>query len=110
MSNPYKDNRSYLIYMLKWLSIYLGISLALSFIFRFPLSLIAFIGVFFAIQFARAYVRNRSSGGMQLRGFFNPYSSSMFGLKPITYYCMNCGEPHNKRECPKCGSKMKRIS
>ena len=109
MSSPYKDNRSYILYMLKWLGIYLGISLALSFLLRFPYSFIAFIGVFFAIQFARAYVRNKRSGGMPLRKFFNPYSSSTFGLKPITYYCMNCGAPHDKRECPKCGSKMKRI-
>lgn len=111
MSSPFKDNRSYILYMLKWLGIYLGISLALSFLLRFPYSFIAFIGVFFAIQFARAYLRNKRSGGTQLRGFFNPYSSSssMFGLKPITYYCMNCGEPHNKRECPKCGSKMKKV-
>ena len=109
MSSPYKDNKSYLLYLLKWMGIYLGISLALSFMLRFPLSLIAFIGIFFLIQFARAYVRNRKSGRMQLRGFFNPYSSSMFELKPVTYYCMNCGASHNQRECPKCGSKMKRL-
>jgi Zn finger protein HypA/HybF involved in hydrogenase expression len=33
----------------------------------------------------------------------------MFGFKPVNYYCMNCGTKHNDRECPKCGSKMKRI-
>lgn len=91
------------------MGIYVGISVALSFILRFPLSFIAFIGVFFVIQFARAYMRNRKSGGMQLRRFFNPYSSSMFGLKPVKYYCINCGTQHNQRECPKCGSKMKRL-
>jgi hypothetical protein len=94
--------------MLKWIGIYFGISLALSSVLRFPLSMIAFIGVFLVIQFARAYVRYRKSGGMKLRGLFNP-SSSTFGLKPIKYYCMNCGTSHNQRDCPNCGSRMKRV-
>jgi hypothetical protein len=94
--------------MLMWMGIYFGISLVIFSLFEFPLSLITFIVVFFFVQLARAYLRNRKSGGMNLRGLFNS-SSSTFGFKRIKYYCMNCGTPHNQRDCPNCGSRMKKV-
>jgi len=42
-------------------------------------------------------VRNKRSGGMQLRGFFNPNSSSMFGLKPIINPVDTSAAPTKKR-------------
>ncbi len=27
----------------------------------------------------------------------------------LKYYCMSCEAQHKQAECPKCGSKMKRI-
>jgi rubrerythrin len=74
------------------------------------MSLVVFFVVFLLIQFARAYIHNKKSGEMKFRNFFSPSSSSsMFGFRPVKYYCMNCGTPHNLRECPKCGSKLKRV-
>ena len=105
MSDPYRDNRSYIFHLLKWLGIYLGISIGLSLMIPFPMSFIAFLGVFILIQFVRRYLR---SGTTQFGGFFTP-SSSMFGLKPLKYYCISCGHQHNQRACPKCGSMMKRV-
>lgn len=104
------DNKQYVGELLIWLGIYLFISIAISFVFRFPMSLVVFFVVFLLIQFVRAYVRNKKSGKMKFRDFFSPSSSSsMFGFRPVKYYCMNCGTPHNLRECPKCGSRSKRV-
>jgi rubrerythrin len=36
-------------------------------------------------------------------------SSSMFGDNALKYYCMSCGTQHKQVECPKCGSKMKKV-
>ena len=109
MSSPFGDKRSYLVNLLMWLGIYLGISLASSLIFDFPLSLIAFLLAFILIQIGRGYIRQRKEGGIKFRNFFSPQSSSMYGFKPVNYYCMNCGTKHNDRECPNCGSRMKRV-
>jgi hypothetical protein len=104
------SNKSNIGELIIWLGIYLFISIAISFVFRFPMSLIIFFVVFLLIQFARAYVRNKKSGEMKVRDFFKPSSSSsMFGFRQVKYYCMNCGTPHNLRECPKCGSRLKRV-
>ena len=104
------ENKSYLGGLLIWLGIYLFISIAISFVFSFPMSLVVFLVVFLLIQFARAYVRNKKTGEMKFRYFFSPSSfSSMFGFRSVKYYCMNCGTPHNLRECPKCGSRMKMV-
>jgi hypothetical protein len=105
MSNPYRDNRSYIFHLLKWLGIYLAISIALSLMIPFPMSFIAFLGVFILIQFVRRYLE---SGNNQFSGFFTQ-PSSMFGFKSLKYYCISCGQQHNQRACPKCGSKMKRV-
>jgi hypothetical protein len=109
MSSPYGDKRSYLVNLIIWLGIYLTISAAVSLVFKFPLSLVVFLLVFILIQIARRYIRQRQGGVTTFRNFFNPYSSSMFGFKPVNYYCMNCGTKHNMRECPKCGSRTKRV-
>lgn len=102
------DNRSTVRNFLMWLGIYLFISIGISFIFNFPTSLVIFFLVFLIIQFVRIYYRNKKTG-MKARDIFSSSSSSMFGFRPVKYYCMNCGTPHNLRGCPKCGSKMKRV-
>jgi hypothetical protein len=105
MSDPYRGNTSFIFHLLKWLGIYFGISIGLSLFIPFPMSFIAFVGVFVLIQFVRRYLR---SGSNQFGGFFDQPSSN-FGFKPIKYYCMICGQQHNLRACPKCGSKMKKL-
>jgi|SRR4030095_4203991 hypothetical protein len=105
MSDPYRVNRSYILHLLKWLGVYLGISIGLSLLIPFPMSFIAFLGVFIVIQFVRRYL---GSGINQYGGFFGQ-PSSVLGFKPLKYYCMSCGQQHNQKACPKCGSKMKRV-
>jgi hypothetical protein len=39
-------------------------------------------------------------------------SSTGFGFgstNKLNYYCMNCGNKHNHRECPKRGSRLKKA-
>jgi rubrerythrin len=33
----------------------------------------------------------------------------MYGDNSLKYYCMSCGTQHKQVECPKCGSKMKKV-
>ena len=49
-----------------------------------------------------------------IREFFklashNSLSQSHDGYRRVKYFCMKCGNEHNKILCPKCGSKMKRL-
>lgn len=105
MSDPYGGNRSFILHILKWLAVYIVISIGLAMFIPFPMSFIAFIGVFILIQFVRRYL---ASGNNQFGGFFGQ-PSSMLGFNPIKYYCISCGHQHNQRACPMCGSKMKKL-
>jgi hypothetical protein len=33
-----------------------------------------------------------------------------FAYRRLIFYCMRCGNPHNKVACPRCGSKAVRAS
>jgi len=87
-----------------------GISIAISMLVPFPVSLLAIIGIFILLNF---YMRNRMLRrmGMGIGGMFGSISSSssMFGDSSVKYYCMTCGTQHKQTSCPKCGSKMKKI-
>jgi hypothetical protein len=88
-----------------------GISIAISMLVPFPVSLLAIIGIFILLNF---YMRNRMlrKMGMGIGGMFGSISSSsssMFGDSSVKYYCMSCGTQHKQTSCPKCGSKMKKI-
>jgi Zn finger protein HypA/HybF involved in hydrogenase expression len=84
-----------------------GISIAISLLLPFPISLITIIGVFILLNF---YMRKRmmSRMGRGELGMFGSMSS-MFGDNSLKYYCMSCGTKHKEAACPKCGSKMKRV-
>jgi hypothetical protein len=89
-----------------WMAIYIGISFAISLILPFPISLIAFLGLFILINILRA--RNvLKKMSIDMKGLINP--SQMQDYSPIKYYCMSCGKEHKEIECPNCGSKMKRV-
>ena len=87
-----------------WLGISLGISIAISLLLPFPISLVTTIGVFILISF---YVRKRTMqragmGGGRV-GMFGSMSSSsssssssMFGDNALKYYCMSCGTQHKQ--------------
>lgn len=97
------NNKQFLGQQLLWLSISLGISLAISMLLPFPISLVVIIGVFILINFfMRKRVINKMSGmGMG--------SGTIFGDNTLKFYCMSCGTRHKESACPKCGSKMKRL-
>ena len=107
----FNNNKQFLINQIMWLGISLGISIAISLLLPFPISLVTTIGVFILISF---YVRKRTMqragmGGGRVGMFGSMSPSSMFGDSSLKYYCMSCGTQHKQAACPKCGSKMKKV-
>jgi hypothetical protein len=101
------NNKQFLLNQIMWLGISFGISITISMLVPFPISLVTIIGVFILLNF---YMRNRMMKRMGMGGMFGSMSpSSMFGDNSIKYYCMSCGTQHKQAACPKCGSKMKRV-
>jgi hypothetical protein len=91
-----------------WFAISIAISLIISILLPFPLSLVTILGVFILLSF---YMRKRMMSRMGIGGAGGMFGSmySMFGDNPLNYYCMSCGTKHKEAACPKCGSKMKRV-
>jgi hypothetical protein len=112
--NNNNNNKKFIINQLMWLGISLGISIVISMLVPFPISLVTIIGVFILLNF---YMRKRMMKRMGIGGsgrggigmFGSLSSSTMFGDSSLKYYCMTCGTPHKQIACPKCGSKMKRV-
>ena len=104
------NNRQFLVSQIIWMGVSIGISLTISMLVPFPISLVAIIGVFILLNF---YMRKRMMRRMGMKGglgmFGSLSSSSMFGDSSLKYYCMSCGTSHKDAACPKCGSKMKRV-
>jgi hypothetical protein len=89
-----------------WFGISIAISLIISILLPFPLSLVTIVGVFILLSF---YIRKRMIRRMGLGGAAGGMFGSMFGDNSLNYYCMSCGTKHKEAACPKCGSKMKRV-
>jgi hypothetical protein len=91
-----------------WFAISIAISLIISILLPFPLSLVTILGVFILLSF---YMRKRMMSRMGIGGAGGMFGSmsSMFGDNSLNYYCMSCGTKHKEAACPKCGSKMKRV-
>jgi len=102
------NNKQFLFNQIIWMGISIGISLAISVILPFPISLLAIIGIFILLNY---YMRKRMMRRMGMGGgmFGSMSPSSMFGDSSLKYYCMSCGTQHKQAACPKCGSKMKRV-
>jgi hypothetical protein len=89
------------------------------YLFEFPIDLIVLIIAFIAINIYKTRVMMKKLGILNdsdvkdIRGFirslFKSPSSSLVGNTLVRYYCMYCGNEHREIECPKCGSKMKRV-
>src|SRR5215213_5635887 len=94
------DTKRFLQTQMIWIAISLAISLTLSFLLPFPLSLVAIIGVFIAMNY---YVRRWQMRRMGMT------SSSTGGGGGINYVCIACGQRFKGGSCPRCGSKMKRA-
>jgi len=48
-------------------------------------------------------------GGKGGGAMFGSMFSGNQNSSSLKYYCMRCGTQHRQVECPKCGSKMKRV-
>jgi len=99
------NNKQVLINQIIWMGISFGISIAISLLLPFPISLVTIIGLFLLLNF---YMRNRMMRNMGVGMSGSVSSSSMFG-STLRYYCMSCETEHKQAACPNCGSKMKRV-
>lgn len=109
------DTKRFIIYRLKWLGLYMGISLILLYLLPFPYDYISVFGLLILVNYLRARERiiKRYGGMDRIKGMFGSVSLPMADNnnqhRPLKYYCMNCGKEHNDVKCPSCGSKMKRV-
>jgi hypothetical protein len=109
------DTKNFLQNQMIWIAISLAISLTLSFFLPFPLSLVAIIGVFIAMNY---FIRRRqmrsmgmtssNTGGGGGGGFGSLFGGSREG-GGINYVCIACGQRFKGGSCPRCGSKMKKA-
>ena len=107
------NNKQFLLNQMIWIGVSIGISLTISILVPFPLSLVAIVGIFILLNF---YIRDRmirkmgvGDSGVGIFGSMSSSSSSMFGNGILKYYCMSCGTKHREAACAKCRSKMKRV-
>lgn len=108
MSSGNTNKKQFLLNQLVWIGISFGISITISMLVPFPISLVAIFGIFIIINMYMRRIMIRRMGGMGGGATFG----SMFGgnqNSSLKYYCMNCGTQHREISCPKCGSKMKRV-
>ncbi len=109
MSNPYRNKKSTLANQLNWMAIYIGVSIGISFVVPFPLSLLFLFIAILGIDYVRARHLMKKIGVSNIREIFRSFSNPQVGYQPLKYFCMNCGNEHREIACPKCGSKMKRA-
>jgi len=110
--NPVQNNS------LPWMLISLVAVIIISFLLPFPLSFLVALIVIFSIAVIRANMVWKKMGMGGIKGLSKPFSSLQSGsswgasdtYRPLTFYCMLCGYPHNQIACPKCGSKAVRVS
>ena len=101
--------KQFFINQLIWIGISFGISIGVSMLVPFPLSLLAIVGVFLLLNLylrRRMITRYGSIRGTIQGGMYSPTATDGGSLK---YYCMSCGARHKQLACPKCSSKMKKI-
>ena len=102
------NNTRYLLNQLIWLGISFGISLTISFLLPFPISLAVIFGVFILLNMhmRRLILKRMNAIGGSMSSMLNTSINSS-----LKYYCILCGKrkQHKEAQCPKCGSKMKRV-
>ena len=109
------DTKRFIIFRLKWLGLYMGISIILLFLLPFPYDFISILGLLVLVNYLRGRreIIKRYGGMSGLKDMFGSVSPSMADNnnqhRSLKYYCMNCGKEHNDITCPNCGSKMKRV-
>jgi hypothetical protein len=106
--NP--DTKNFLQTQMTWIAISLVISLAISFLLPFPLSLVTIIGVFLAMNYYIRRWQMRRMGTMS--GSTSGGFGSLFGASSsggVSYVCIVCGQRFKGGTCPRCGSKMRKA-
>ena len=103
-------NTQFFINQLVWLGISFGISITISMLIPFPISLVIIVGTFLLLN---VYLRRRmmermdSLNATRLGGMFSP--TAAYGSSTLKCYCISCGTQHKQVACPECGSKTRRI-
>lgn len=115
-----KTNRELFLYQLKWLGVFIVIGFVIIFLFEFPLDLIMLIIAFIIINIYKTRVMLKKLGILDesnikdikslIKSLFRSPSSYTDDSVSVRYYCMSCGNEHREISCPKCGSKMKKVS
>ena len=98
---------NYKIYLI-FLFASLGISIGLQMILPFPWGLGAALAIFISFPLIlrrRMMNRMRGSGSFGGGGFFGLNQNS----PSVKYACLVCNNRYKGRECPRCGSTMKRA-
>jgi hypothetical protein len=96
--------KMYLIFLFASLAISIGLQMVLP----FPWGLGAALAIFIAFPLMlrkRMLGRMRGSGNFGGGGFFGMNSST----PTVKYVCLTCNNRFKGRECPRCGSTMKRA-
>jgi hypothetical protein len=105
------NNKQFILNQLLWVGISFAISLAISLLLPFPVSLAAIFGVFILLNmYMRRIMMRRMSGpgATGISGSMSPMFSSN-NSSSLKYYCISCGTQHKEIACPICGSKMKKV-
>ena len=79
-----KDDKHFLSYSLKWMSIYIVIGLIAALIFPFPISLVAAIGGFMVVNFLRTCIMLKKMG-ISMKGLFDSMRASNANPSPSMY-------------------------
>jgi hypothetical protein len=108
------DTKRFLTNRIKWIGLYLGISLVLVLLLPFPYDLVSVFGLYILVNFlrVRGIILKGHGGKCGIKDLFSslfPSTSSTDKDRPLRYYCMSCGKEHKEIACPNCGSKMKGI-
>ena len=102
-------SKQFFLNQLVWIGLSFGISITISILIPFPISLVAILGIFLFLNFylrRRMFAKYGSIQGTVMGGMYSPTATDGGSLK---YYCMNCGVKHKQVACPMCSSKMKKI-
>ena len=103
---------------LPWMLISLVAVIIITLLLPFPISFVVSLIVIFSLTIIRGNMMLKKMGMGGVKGWSRSFSSLQSSrgwgtgdtYKPLTFYCMLCGYPHNKIACPKCGSKAVRVS
>src|ERR687891_1284122 len=95
------DTKHFIIHRLKWLGLYMGISLILLYLLPFPYDFISVLGLLILVNYLRARrsIIKRSGGMDRIKGMFGSVSPPMadndLRLNPLRNYSISAGKGHN---------------